>query len=119
MIHENVIEEATGASWEWQVHIVYKGNAELRICVDIREANKAVLQEKFPIPQIDDPTIQKSTTSPKIISVLTEVFAPFGNPKVPLSANGPQFTSEEFQGFLKLNGIQHYRTSPYFPNANG
>ena len=69
--------------------------------------------------RIDDPTILKSTTSPKIISVLTEVFAPFGNPKVPLSDNGPHFTSEEFEGFLKLNGIQHYRTSPYFPNANG
>ena len=26
---------------------------------------------------------------------------------------------EEFGSFLKLNGIQHCRTSPYFPKANG
>ena len=38
----------------------------------------------------------KSNTSQKIIFVLTEVFARFGNPKVLLSDNGTQFTSEEF-----------------------
>ena len=27
--------------------------------------------------------------------------------------------SEDFGSFLKLNGIQHCRTSPYFPKANG
>ena len=65
-------------------------------------------------------TILKSTTSQKIISVLTELFARFGNPKVLLSDDGPQFTSEEFESFLKLNGIQHCRTSPYFEfPANG
>ena len=45
-------------------------------------------------------------------------FARFGNPKVLLSDNGPQFTSEEFESFLKLNGIQHCKTSPYAPKAN-
>ena len=64
-------------------------------------------------------TILKSITSQKIISVLTEVFARFGKPKVLLSDNGSQFTSEEFNSFLKLNEIQHCRTSPYFPKANG
>lgn len=53
--------------------------------------------------------------SERIISVLTKVFARFGSPKVLLSDNGPQFMSEEFESFLKLNGIQHCRTSPYFP----
>ena len=50
MIHEDVIEEATGALWVSPVHIVYKGNGELRICVDLREANKAVIRERFLIP---------------------------------------------------------------------
>ena len=51
--------------------------------------------------------------------MLTEVIARFGNPKVLLSDNGPQFTSRECESFLKLNGIQHCRTSPFFPKANG
>lgn len=33
--------------------------------------------------------------------------------------NGPQFTSAEFQAFLKTNGIRHIRSSPYHPATNG
>lgn len=54
MLKEDVIEEATGTSWISPVHIVYKGNGELRICVDLREVNKAVIRERFPIPRIQD-----------------------------------------------------------------
>ena len=54
MIDEDVIEEATGASWISPVRIVYKVNGDLRVCVDLREANKAVIRERFPIPRIQD-----------------------------------------------------------------
>lgn len=54
MIREDVIEQASGSSWVSPVHIVYKENGELRICVDLREANKAVIRERFPIPRIQD-----------------------------------------------------------------
>jgi len=63
--------------------------------------------------------IMKTTTSSKVITVLTEIFARFGNPRVLVSDNGPQFVSEEFEGFLKANGIQHSRVAPYYPKANG
>ncbi|XP_022780500.1 uncharacterized protein K02A2.6-like [Stylophora pistillata] len=54
IIQEQVIEEAAGASWISPVQIVYKGNGELRVCVDLREANKAVIRERFQIPRIQD-----------------------------------------------------------------
>ena len=47
-----MIEEATGASWVSPVHIVYKGNGELRLCADLREANKGVIQERFLLRQL-------------------------------------------------------------------
>ena len=50
----HVIEEATGTSWISPVQIVYKANGDLRVCVDLREANKAVIRERFPIPRIQD-----------------------------------------------------------------
>ena len=33
--------------------------------------------------------------------------------------NGTQFTSQEFTEFLKLDGIQHYKSAPYHPTING
>lgn len=33
-------------------------------------------------------------------------------------ANGPQFTSTKFQGFMTMNGIKHIRSSTYHPSSN-
>ena len=32
--------------------------------------------------------------------------------------NEAQFKSQEFEEFLKLNGIQHYKSAPYHPTTN-
>lgn len=48
-----------------------------------------------------------------------EIFSRFGIPEVLVSDNGTQFTSNEFQRFLKMNGIIHKRSAPYHPATNG
>ena len=53
--------------------------------------------------------VLKRITSKSIITVLTDIFARFGNPKVLITDNGRQFIAEEFQDFMKANGIQHRR----------
>lgn len=35
------------------------------------------------------------------------------------SDNGPQLVSEEFEAFLAENGIEHRKTTPLWPQANG
>ena len=60
-----------------------------------------------------------STTTSKTIDILRQVFAAYGLPDQLVSDNGPQFSSEEFQLFLKCNGIKHCRTAPYRPATNG
>ncbi len=60
-----------------------------------------------------------STTSTKTIQVLRTLFSRYGLPEVLVSDNGPQFTSEEFQKFLKANGVKHARSSPFHPATNG
>ena len=60
-----------------------------------------------------------STTTSKTIDILRQVFAAYGLPDQLVSDNGPQFSSEEFQLFLKCNGIKRYRTAPYHPATNG
>ena len=53
------------------------------------------------------------------IGFLTTVFSREGNPIELVSDNGVQFTSYEFQTFLKERGIRHTKSSLYFPRANG
>ena len=60
-----------------------------------------------------------STTSEKTIEVLQRLFARYGIPVQLVSDNGSQFTSEEFQQFLKRNGMKHITSAPYHPATNG
>lgn len=39
-------------------------------------------------------------------------------PKI-ISDNGPQFIAKDFKEFIRLNGMRHVRTSPYYPQSNG
>ena len=61
----------------------------------------------------------KTTTSTKIIETLQKLFARNGVPAQLVSDNGAQFTLEEFQQFLKRNGIKHITSAPYYPATNG
>ena len=61
----------------------------------------------------------RQTTSTQTISVLRHLFARYGLPNQIVSDNGPQFVSEEFETFVKANGIKHTRCSPYHPSSNG
>jgi hypothetical protein len=63
--------------------------------------------------------IMKSTTTSATIDALYEIFSRLGLPDHLHSDNGPQFISEEFQHFMKLNGILHTRSAPYHPSSNG
>ena len=43
---------------------------------------------------------------------------PDAKPRV-ISDNGPQFVARDFCKFIRLSGMTHVRTSPYYPQANG
>jgi hypothetical protein len=36
-----------------------------------------------------------------------------------ISDNGPQFISKDFKQFIRICGMTHVRTSPYYPQSNG
>ena len=60
-----------------------------------------------------------STTTPKIIAALSEIFARFGYPYSLKMDNGPQFVSKEFEEFLRQCGVEYRRSPPLWPQANG
>jgi transposase InsO family protein len=43
---------------------------------------------------------------------------PGARPRI-LSDNGPQFIARDFKAFLRIAGMTHVRTSPYYPQSNG
>lgn len=43
---------------------------------------------------------------------------PGAKPRI-ISDNGPQFIARDFQEFIRLSGMTHVRTSPYYPQSNG
>lgn len=61
----------------------------------------------------------KSTDAKNVIRLLKSLFSRFGLPTKMVSDNGPPFTSQEFENFLKVNGIRHLFSTPYHPSSNG
>ena len=101
--------------WEWpsapweRIHIDFAGpflGHMFLIAVDAHS--------KWPEVQV-----MKTTTASKTVDVLRQIFGRFGVPKQIVSDNGPQFTSEQFQAFVRNNGIQHKTSVPWHPATNG
>ena len=64
--------------------------------------------------------IQESMTEGQIEIILQkarETF-PHATPRV-ISDHGPQFIAKDFKQFIRLAGMTHVRTSPFYPQSNG
>jgi transposase InsO family protein len=44
--------------------------------------------------------------------------SPNAQPRI-ISDNGPQFIAKDFKEFIRLAGMTHVKTSPYYPQSNG
>ena len=64
-------------------------------------------------------SFMKNVTSKNIIEWLEIVFAREGFPESLVSDNGSQFVSDEFESYLETRNIVHYKSSLYYPRANG
>jgi putative transposase len=43
---------------------------------------------------------------------------PEARPRI-ISDNGPQFIAKDFKEFIRISGMTHIRTAPYYPQSNG
>ena len=43
---------------------------------------------------------------------------PEARPRI-ITDNGPQFIAKDFKEFIRISGMTHVRTSPYYPQSNG
>lgn len=64
--------------------------------------------------------IRESMREPEVETILQR--AREGHPGVTprvITDNGPQFIARDFQQFIRLAGMTHVKTSPYYPQSNG
>ena len=70
LVDVDVIEKAEGPTpWISPVVVVPKPNGDLRLCVDMRQANSAIVRERHPIPSVDEilHNLNRSTVFTKLV----------------------------------------------------
>ncbi|XP_024064460.2 LOW QUALITY PROTEIN: uncharacterized protein K02A2.6-like, partial [Terrapene carolina triunguis] len=101
--------------WDWpenpwqRIHVDFPGPLEGSMFLVVVDAHS-----KWP-----EVSIMQSTTAKSTIQKLRGLFSHFGLPEQLVSDNGLQFVSQEFQNFMKANGIHHITSAPYHPSTNG
>jgi len=64
--------------------------------------------------------IRESMTEADVEIILQRAreWFPDARPRI-ISDNGPQFIARDFKEFIRIAGMTHVRTSPYYPQSNG
>jgi len=68
----------------------------------------------------EDANLRESMTEAEIEVILERAKEryPEARPRI-ISDNGPQFIARDFKEFIRISGMTHVRTSPYYPQSNG
>ena len=64
--------------------------------------------------------IRESMTEAEVETIIQRAREQFpgARPRI-ISDNGPQFIAKDFKEFIRICGMSHVRTSPYYPQSNG
>ena len=49
-----VIERTDASEWISHIVVAQKKSGQVRICVDLRKLNEAVIEDRFPLPTVDE-----------------------------------------------------------------
>jgi len=96
----------------WHIDIAYLNLAGTfyYLCSILDGASRAVVHGE----------IREAMTEADVECILLRALEAFPDerPRV-ISDNGPQFIAKDFKEFIRLTGMTHVRTSPYYPQSNG
>lgn len=96
----------------WHIDIAYLnlGGTFYYLCSILDGASRAIVHWD----------IRQSMTETDVECILLRAREqhPNASPRV-ISDNGPQFIAKDFKEFIRLTGMTHVRTSPYYPQSNG
>ena len=96
----------------WHIDVAYLnlGGTFYYLCSVLDGASRAIVHWE----------IRESMTEADVECILQRAREsyPDQHPRI-ISDNGPQFVARDFKEFIRLTGMTHVRTSPYYPQSNG
>ncbi|PFX13666.1 Uncharacterized protein K02A2.6 [Stylophora pistillata] len=96
----DIIEEVDGSTpWLNQVVIVPKADGDLRLCIDMRQGNKAIIRGRYPIPTVDELLHNKNGSK-----FLGKLDLKWGYYQLDLSPESRQITN-----FVTHKGLYRYK----------
>ena len=105
-------QQPLGAHEHWHVDVSYLNimGTFYYLCSVLDGYSRAVIHWE----------IQESMTEAQIEIILQKAreMHPQATPRI-ISDNGPQFIANDFKEFIRLTGMTHVRSSPFYPQSNG
>ena len=101
LLKADIIEPAptTPSTWVSPLVVIPKANSDIRVCVDMRQANTAIQRERYPVPSTDE--LLHELNGNKVFSKLD---LKWGFHQIPLYEDSRAVTS-----FLTHRGIFQYK----------
>ncbi|XP_029139137.1 uncharacterized protein K02A2.6-like [Protobothrops mucrosquamatus] len=99
--------ETTQAPW-FRIHVDFAGPFQGQLFLIVVDSHSKWLEV----------TLVPTMTTARTIQELRRIFATHGLPDLMVSDNGAQFTTAEFQSFLRANMIRHATSAPFHPASN-
>ena len=100
---ENIIERVDSSAWISNLVIARRKTGELRLCVDLKAVNKAVILDKYPFPTLNELSAQFHGAT-----IFTKLDMRRSYLQVPLAKHSRHLTA-----FVTHEGVFQYRRMPY------
>lgn len=103
LLDAGIIEPINASPWISNLVIAKKKSGGIRVCVDLRAVNKAIIPDKYPLPTAEELTIQFYGST-----VFSKLDLRQGYLQVPLSP-----TSRDLTAFVTHTGVFRYTRMPF------
>lgn len=103
LLEEGIIEPVNAAPWISNLVVAKKKTGKLRICVDLRQVNKAIIPDRYPLP-----TAEELTTLFHGSKVFSKLDLRQGYLQVPLHP-----ASRDLTAFVTHAGVFRYTRMPF------
>ena len=96
--------------WHTDISYLNLGGTFYYLCSFLDGASRAVVHWE----------IRESMTEADVECILERAkeLYPDARPRI-ISDNGPQYIAKDFKTFIRISGMTHVRTAPYYPQSNG